>query len=217
MNVRMLNHVGIDRDVSIAVRLDGARIGRVVRAIALGSLLYFAQFVETASRGLGMIDDVLLYAFIVLAPTKYWARCPAALDSIWRIAFWGFLCALSADWYLLNHSYAHCGNPASLATRNLFLWLPLLLVNYILFRRVQARNGWSVWAQRPGDRRRLSPFLHQAGRRAGLLVVPRQVGEAKVHGHLASFLRGAPEGQTQRLVVSPHSKTDQSPRPHLIR
>lgn len=32
-----------------------------------------------------------------------------------------------------------------------------------------------------------------------LLVVPRQVGEAKVYGHLASFLRGAPEEQTERF------------------
>ena len=32
-----------------------------------------------------------------------------------------------------------------------------------------------------------------------LLVVPRQVGEAKVYGHLASFLRGAPEEQANRF------------------
>lgn len=137
----MHNQEGINRHVSIAVRLNGAKLGIVVRAIPLGLLLCFAQLVDTASWRLGIVDDVLLYVFTVLAPTKYWARRPAAVDSIWRVAFWGFLCALLADWYVLNHSYAHCGYPGSWATRNLFLWLPLLLVNYLLFRRVHARHG----------------------------------------------------------------------------
>ena len=133
--------MGINRIVSRAFRLYGPVFKTAFGALTLGALLYFAYLADSASWRLGIVDDLFLYTFICLAPTKYWSGRPAAIDSIWRIAFGGFICALLADWYVVNHSFAHCGTPGARATAALFIWLPLLVANYLLFRRAAVRDG----------------------------------------------------------------------------